>query len=193
MQTTQETTQIPASALVKRQVKTYGPKSYSEHGHIFRITVGVRHDDECGNGHNSFAITATIDEKLGNGRWVDHMGGCCHEEVAKHFPELAPLIKWHLTSTDEPMHYIANTLYWLGYSGWCDGKAGSPPNLKHARSTAVWPDMPESFLASTITQEGALRGSLSEQGAMVKEALESRLAGLLCDFKQAVESLGFTY
>lgn len=63
----------------------------------------------CGNGHNSFSITATIYE---NG--CDVAGGCCHEEVAKHFPELAPFIKWHLTSTDGPMHYVANTLFHAG-------------------------------------------------------------------------------
>lgn len=45
-------------------------------------------------------------------RWVEDSGGCIHDEVAKHFPELAHLIKWHLSSTDGPMHYVANTVYW---------------------------------------------------------------------------------
>jgi hypothetical protein len=72
--------------------------------------VELRFDDECRNGHESFAITATIDEQI-NGRFRDYMGGCCHDEIVAHFPELAHLIKWHLTSTDGPMHYLANTLY----------------------------------------------------------------------------------
>lgn len=37
-----------------------------------------------------------------------------HEEVAKHFPELAPFIKWHLTSSDGPMHYLGNVTYHAG-------------------------------------------------------------------------------
>jgi hypothetical protein len=70
----------------------------------------VRFDDNCKNGHNSFAVT-------GHG-WYDHwksrdwdFGGCCHEEIAKVFPELKHLIKWHLMSSDSPMHYVANTVY----------------------------------------------------------------------------------
>lgn len=70
----------------------------------------LRFDDNCYNGHNDFAIT-------GYG-WYDHyktkdwdFGGCCHEMIAAVFPELAPLIKWHLTGTRGPMHYLGNTLY----------------------------------------------------------------------------------
>lgn len=102
---------FPPSVLVKSQRKKYGPKFYTEAGSQFRIVAKVRFDDECGNGHNTFSITATIDEKCGNKSWRDYSGGCCHEAVAKHFPELAPFLKWHLTSTDGPMHYLANVLY----------------------------------------------------------------------------------
>jgi len=108
MTTTEEK---PASVLTKKQRRTYGPKLIN--GGKLRITAEVRYDDQYGNGHNSFAITGTIDRKE-NGRWVDDCGGCIHEEIAKHFPELAPLIKWHLTSSDGPMHYIANTIHHAG-------------------------------------------------------------------------------
>lgn len=104
---------LPASRLVKSQVKSFGPRFYTEHGSQLRITAQVRYDDQCGNGHNSFAITADIDEKAGSG-WRDYSGGCCHDEIAKHFPELAPFIKWHMTSADGPMHYPANVLYHAG-------------------------------------------------------------------------------
>ena len=107
------TLELPQSKLTKHQVKTYGPKFYTERGSEFLIVAEVRYDDECGNGHNTFAITATINEKRGN-QWRDYSGGCCHDEVAKHFPELAPFIKWHLVSSDGPMHYVANTLYHAG-------------------------------------------------------------------------------
>ena len=106
---TQTTETLPASVLTKSQRKDYGPKRYTEHGHQYKITAHVRYDDQCGNGHNSFGITATIME---DGH--EYMGGCCHNEVAKHFPELAPFIKWHLTSSDGPMHYVSNTVYHAG-------------------------------------------------------------------------------
>jgi hypothetical protein len=98
----------------QRQEKQYGPRYYTEDGTEYRITATVRHDDRCKNGHNTFSITAQIDAKNARGKWQDAAGGCCHDEVAKHFPELRPVIKWHLTATDGPLHYIANTLYFAG-------------------------------------------------------------------------------
>lgn len=69
----------------------------------------IRFDDECGNGHNSFAITGTV---INPRRHADvEACGCMHDDIARVFPELAHLIKWHLCSTDSPMHYVANTVY----------------------------------------------------------------------------------
>ena len=76
------------------------------------IRAEVRFDDECNNGHNTFAITGTVWNPTATRRHEREVaGGCLHEDIAKLFPELAPLIKWHLTSSDGPMHYIANTIY----------------------------------------------------------------------------------
>lgn len=75
------------------------------------ISVELRFDDECKNGHNSFAITGEIrdpKERRDNGIVAC---GCLHDEIAAAFPKLAPLIKWHLTDACGPMHYIANTIY----------------------------------------------------------------------------------
>lgn len=96
---------LPPSILTKSQTKKYGPRDCNSYSPGARITATVRYDDQCGNGHNSFAITAEI-----RGPGCD-AGGCLHEEIAKAFPELAPLIKWHLVSSDGPMHYLANTLF----------------------------------------------------------------------------------
>lgn len=76
-----------------------------------RLTVEMRFDDNCGNGHNSFAITATAIDPRYRGDRAVVCCGCMHEEIAAVFPELVPLIKWHLSSTDSPMHYVANTVY----------------------------------------------------------------------------------
>lgn len=79
------------------------------------LQVEARFDDNCKNGHNTFAITGTIRRKDRRGPddgWL--AGGCLHEDIARVFPELAPLIQWHLCSSDGPMHYIANTVYLAG-------------------------------------------------------------------------------
>src|ERR1017187_2930105 len=172
------------SILVKSQKKTF-TKEYVEDGVKIKHVVTIRYDDECGNKHNSFSVTSDMK----HGRYRECMCVCCHEEVAKHFPELAKYIKWHLVSSDGPMHYIANTLYWLGYSGWCDGKINSPPNLDYARETAVWPDMPESFLCDPDAR--LLKITRDAAAVPVKRALVDRLGALQDEFKQAVEELGF--
>jgi hypothetical protein len=120
------------STLTKHQEKTYGPRYFTEHGQQFRITVMVRHDDRCGNGHNTFSITCDIDRKGRgpSGAWLESSGGCCHDEVAKHFPELAPLIKWHGTSTDGPLHYVANTVHLASDRDCWGGRKGEPQWIK---------------------------------------------------------------
>lgn len=108
------------STLTEKQVRQFRAETENS-----VIIAEVRYDDECGNGHNSFAITAeiygpyaqrgepTIKHSNGKTMWLNQCG-CCHEAVKEHFPQLAPLLKWHLTSSDGPMHYIANTVYHAG-------------------------------------------------------------------------------
>jgi hypothetical protein len=105
---------FPPSVLTKRQVKTFGPKPISGYGPGGVITATVRYDDQCGNGHNTFSITAEVRTNESRRRNDIQAGGCMHEEIARHFPELAPLIKWHLTSSDGPMHYPSNVTYLAG-------------------------------------------------------------------------------
>lgn len=128
---TEQTATLPASILVDRQRLKFGPKVFTEDGETYRIIAEVRHDDSCKNGHNSFSITGTIDRKSANGVWRNDRGGCIHDEVAKHFPELAPLIKWHLTSTDGPLHYLANTIYHAGDKDHYGRAAGEASHFDH--------------------------------------------------------------
>lgn len=89
-----------------RAVKGYGTAGM--------MHVCIRFDDECGNGHQTFSITADVYTE-GSRRHRDiAAGGCLHNKIAKRFPELKPLIKWHLSSTDGPLHYVANTTYLAG-------------------------------------------------------------------------------
>lgn len=92
------------------------------------LQVTLRYDDECGNGHESFSITGDIVE---GGRLTG--GGCVHDLIAEYFPELSPLIKWHLCSSDGPMHYIGNTVYFAGdrdHNGLLKGEARQIVNGK---------------------------------------------------------------
>jgi hypothetical protein len=108
-------------------------RQYMKGGRRYRITATVRFDDSCGNGHESFAITGDIDEKRG-GKWHEYSCGCIHDEIARHFPELAQLIKWHLFDTRGPMHYIANTLYHAGDRDYNGLRAGEERQIKNGRS-----------------------------------------------------------
>ena len=138
-------------------------KTYTENGQQYKITAEVRFDDECKNGHKTFAITGEILRKAKNGRWQFDSCGQIQDDIAKHFPDLVPFFKWHLCSTDGPLHYLANTLYWV-----------SEGNIEAARSAAIWPD-------ATLEQ-------LQDE-----EQLKARLPGLLAEFRAAVESLGFEW
>lgn len=151
------------STLAKKQVKTLGPvpvKGWRQKRG--RLEVKIRYDDECNNGHNTFAITGTMYSS--NGRVIG--GGCLHDEIVKSFPELKKYIKFHLMSSNGPLHYIANSLYWA--------ECG---NLNNFRQSACWPDATEDVLTDP------------ELGWW----LVGRLADIQLELKQAVDELGFTY
>lgn len=161
---------MKASKLVTRQVKEF--RKELANGDV--LIAHVRFDDECGNGHNTFAITCDVfdrDRTPGERSVVNAKGkrrylgavGCQHDLVTEHFPELAPAINWHLCSTDGPMHYIANTVYFAERG-----------ELDNARASAVAPT-----------------ASLKELSDRVW--LETRLEKLLQDFCAAVENLGFEW
>lgn len=110
------------SILTKYQKKKLSARPLDYCGEKCQIFPIIRYDDECGNGHNTFAITCDI--RNSRGKWV--AGGCCHEEFAQAYPEFAHLIKWHLCSSDGPIHYIANTLYHASNSKDTRYKVGEP-------------------------------------------------------------------
>jgi hypothetical protein len=132
---------VSKSVLVKNQKRNYGPVEFTEGRGVFRIMARVRYDDECGNGHNTFSITGAIDRKMALTRggvvevhWREESGGCIHDEIARHFPELKPLLKWHLCSSDGPLHYVANTVYLAGDRD-CGGlRAGERRQIVNGRT-----------------------------------------------------------
>lgn len=125
------------------------------------IAVSVRFGDDLRNGAKTFSIT-------GN---TTYSAGCIHDDIVKHFPEYAHLVKWHLVSTDGPLHYVANTVWHAG-----PGPHGTKkPDLAAARKTAVWLDATD----EDLTAPG------------LEDRLWDRLPQLMKDFRRDMEALGF--
>lgn len=100
-----------APGLWFKQAWVSTPRPIAGYGTHGRMMVEIRFDDSCGNGHNSFAITASVYTDESSRRRDCAACGCLHEDIARVFPELAGLIQWHLWSTDGGLHYIANAAY----------------------------------------------------------------------------------
>lgn len=94
-----------SNSLVYKKSKIVGKKT---------VSVNIRLNDECKNGHQDFAITAEIYEKARNGRNVWMGGGCQHEEILKVFPEFKMFVDLHLCDyLGIPIHCSANGFYFL--------------------------------------------------------------------------------
>lgn len=160
------------SLLTNRQVQSH-VKVFERSGRKYRITVELRYDDLCHNGHNTFGITADIHEMRGGG-WRWDSGGCLHDEIREHVPEFASLIKWHLCSSDGPLHYVANTVYFAGNR---DRSSAKARELASARVSAIWPDATD----EELTAPG------------LEDRLQARLPALLEEFQTAMETVGFVF
>jgi len=187
---------LPKSKLTKKQSKRVEKKA--ERG---TIRVAIRFDDDCNNGHNSFSITGSYDGSH----------GCIHEDIIENFPELERYIKWHLTSTDGPMHYLANTMYhakpvskhqdqWYFYLEdilikIVDGKDRRDYVAKYGdyarfeesfNDLAKEPDL-KAARSSAVCPNGTIEQLQSET------FLKNRLPALMEEFKKDMIELGFTY
>lgn len=199
------------TTLTKNQTKTFRREYDGE-----TIVATVRHGDRCGNGHNTFSITGDVYKA---GRLESC--GCIHDEIAEHFPELAPLIKWHLCSTDGPMHYVANTVYhadehgpthaWIYYIGPSDplgiGKPGKrligyfkTTEAKRAEGQddyrVEWDEATAKTRDLDAARNAAVWPDATDEELTAPDLetrLRERLPGLLAEFRTAVESLGFVY
>lgn len=93
-------------------------KFFTENKEEYRITVTVSLDDDCHNNMCDWRVTADVRWKNQRGQYKEYMGGCCHDEVAKHFPELAKFISLHLCNHyGAPMYPVENGIYHVRRSG----------------------------------------------------------------------------
>ena len=193
--------------------------NFTDEGTDYILKVTVRHDDECGNGHNTFAITGNLYRDKKNGYKTLESCGCMHDDIAKHFPDLAPLIKWHLTSTDGPMHYVANTVYHAKtiskhqqqqfvYIG--NKQLGIKPTLLGIYDDAEVAAIKSKYPPTDITTkehfndmakesdiDAARRSAIWPDATLAQlldeTALKARLPALMAEFRRDVESLGLVY
>lgn len=199
------------SKLTKNQFKEF-KKNIKFEGKNRIITVVVRYDDKCGNGHNTFSITGDITTRRGR----FECGGCIHDLIANHFPKLKHLIKWHLMTPDGPMYYIENTTYHADEHGptkaflranyvneeGLDVSIDRYMEIEEAyRTQAFNPDRydvePDEKTAKEVDLELA-RGCAVWPDATIEqlrdeEALRARLPGLITKFKKDIEDFGFEF
>lgn len=94
-------------------------RPYRWDGRKASITVEVRYDTLGGaNRLPNLAICGDISH--------DGPAGQIVEDISKAFPELVPLLKWHLCGPDGPMHYLANAVYLAGDRCHHGKRAGEP-------------------------------------------------------------------
>lgn len=166
------------------------------------LVVKLRYDDDCKNKHNTFAITGEL--------WSSRRGyeanlrnrdnelaleglGCMHDTIMQYRgKQYGHLIRWHLVSDDGPMHYVENTLYHLGYKTGPDSwyAADHKPNIEYARSTACWPDMPESYVCDP--DKRMLKATRDAAAIPIKAELEARLPALMEEFRRDMATIEWT-
>jgi hypothetical protein len=96
-------------------------KVFFANGEKYQIIIKSELVHLDGNSSPYFSIGGDIFRLARNGRkpWV--AGGCIHDEIIKHFPQLQPLVDVHLSDDNGvPMHAYANAAYWAGHQGRSD-------------------------------------------------------------------------
>jgi hypothetical protein len=91
---------------------------FGRYGGRLEVEYGLAHPGPRSPQAPHVSVTCTWTSNASGGTHVG--GGADHESVAKFFPQLRPLIPWHLWgSTGRNMHYCANGVYWYEHvRGW---------------------------------------------------------------------------
>lgn len=205
--------------ILNQKIAVFG-RPIEGYGKDATLSVELRFDDSCHNGHETFSITGEVRSPA-----QQEAGGCLHEAIAKVFPELESLIKWHLTNTDGPMHYVANTCYHAGDRD-CNGlRSGERKPILGPDKVPTWvPKItPEKYVngaqqpAPVLVEyelwcregEGKERNlaaarscavwpdatddELCQERHRLEAALKARLPALLAEFKRVMLEVGFIY
>lgn len=96
-------------------------KPYGESNRL-QLTVNAQLVKRAGNEYPYFTITGEV--RKTDKRYRDPIITCgsIHEIILEYYPQLAPLVKVHLSAVDGvPMYAEANARYWCGLSTYADG------------------------------------------------------------------------
>ncbi len=100
---------------IAKAVKTF--PAPADYGNRYAFTITAEAYQIQGNQHPHFAVTGDIYYKATRTRTGDgtRACGCLHDEAAKAWPRIAPIIALHLCNADDgaPSSPVENGLYWL--------------------------------------------------------------------------------
>lgn len=142
-----------------------------------KTVIKISLDDDCGNGHESFSLTADIYENTPRG-WRDIGGGCCHEHILKLRPALSPFAALHLSDqSGVPMYAVENGFYWF---------QGMYPHAFTGQTHAGTGSDSKSPQECTRILKEHLRATDEQISAIVAAYPRSKV-----EFQLALEQLGF--
>lgn len=178
------------------------------------LIINIRYDDACNNGHNTFSITGDL--YTAGKRGDKHLicCGCIHDIIEKLAPDYKKYIKWHLCSSEGPLYYLENTLYWanplkkfnhfvylvddefkikelLGIFSLEDIE-----KIKSKYNNIIVETKPETYNREPDlinARKSAIWEDATIKQLQNKKLLLKRLPKLKAEFKKMVESLGFIY
>lgn len=102
-----------AFARVGKDLPNYSDDPLDKH----RLVVTVEFHQLMGNDRPYFSATADLVNNRYRGDNRFEAGGCLHDEIREHFPELTPIVALHLADDRGwPMHPVANGAYFLGFT-----------------------------------------------------------------------------
>lgn len=143
-------------------------KVYNENGQTFRMVVKISLDDECKNGCCNWSITADIDKKGRYEHWQDYGGGCCHEEILKHFPEFQKIVDLHLCDCyGAPMYAVENGFYIMHHNGKDKGQNYLRVTDEEAEQLYQAPD--KAYFKYLLYRLGIVRRWADESLAAIRE------------------------
>lgn len=149
-----------------------------------RATFG---EHKIGNQAPYWSVTAEISSRpLFTSRSI-HSCGCLHSDVREYFPELAPTLKWHLSTGGIPMHYVANAKFWHDMANGLvkRGEYDPDPRSTFVSHVCAMPgENPETWLDKPWPDvEVLLRVREEDLAASYREEVRDKIA-------QLVEALG---
>lgn len=129
-------------------------KEWHERGHEWWIKAIGQLVHLDGNTAPYFSITGELAyQQTHNKRWMEVRAGAIHEDIVLYLPELAPLVKVHLSNDKGvPMHAAANAAYWAGQTMW--QKLDLDTLSKHLRVTPEFAQEMVDYAVSLTENKG---------------------------------------